>query len=243
MRNAVKAARSGFDLWSKKTGYERSQILYRLAEMFESRKEQFINELVLTSGTGKISSENEVNRSIDRIIWFAGMADKFVQLIGTVNPVQSGYFNFSIPEPMGVAGCILPEQPYLLPLISRMCAIVTSGNSCIVIASEKAPLPALSFAEVLATSDFPAGVVNILTGLKKEVIPPLASHMDVNVIDDADNDTKQSAEIQKSCSLNVKRYISSSMEEKSYYNNDKNENLDNILNFVEIKTIWHTMGV
>lgn len=244
VKNAVVAARTGFNAWSSKNPYERGQILYRLAEMLEGRKEQFIHEIVVSTTLSRAKASKEVERSIDRIVWYAGFSDKWSQLVGTVNPVQEGYFNFSIPEPTGVVGIVLPDEPSLLALLTRLCPVIVSGNSCVIIASEQSPLPALSFSEVAATSDVPGGVLNILTGLKKELIPTLAGHMDVNAFDYADNDPVMKKSIQELCSNNVKRFVNSSLNKADLYFDDEiNENLSHIRNFVEIKTIWHTMGL
>ena len=185
-----------------------------------------------------------MKKAVDRIVWYTGFSDKWSQLVGTVNPVQNGYFNFSIPEPTGVVGLLLPNEPSLLALVSGICPIIVSGNSCVVIASESAPLPSLSFAEVIATSDFPAGVINILTGVKKELVQHLAGHMDVNAFDYADSDLTYKKEVQQACSNNVKRFVYSAHKNSNdYFNDEKNESLYQIQNFVEIKTVWHTMGV
>lgn len=241
VRNAVVAARSGFNSWSSKTGYERGQILYRLAEMLEGRKEQLAHEITLTTTNTKAQASKEVMKAIDRIIWYAGLADKYGQLIGTVNNVQSGYFNFSTAEPTGIVGILLPEEQPFLALISRLCAVITSGNSCIIIPSEKSPLAALTFSEIAATSDIPAGVVNILTGRKKELLPHLASHMDVNAFDYAESNSAFKKEVQTACANNVKRFVYSAIAD--YYNDDKNENILQVQNFTELKTVWHTMGL
>jgi acyl-CoA reductase-like NAD-dependent aldehyde dehydrogenase len=218
--------------------------MYRLAEMLEGRKEQFTEEIIISTGCTKTAASNEVNKAIDRIVWYAGFADKWSQLIGTVNPVQSGYFNFSIPEPTGIVGVLLPEELPLLSLISRICPVIVSGNSCIVIASEKYPLPALSFSEVIATSDFPAGVINILTGNKKELIPHLAAHMDVNAFDYADSNTAFKTAVKTACANNVKRFTYSALkDQKDYFKDEICENLTQIQSFIEIKTVWHTMGM
>lgn len=244
VRNAVVAARGGFIAWNAKTAYERGQILYRLAEMLEGRKVQFTNEIMISSALSKQAATKEVMKAVDRIIWYAGFADKWSQLIGTVNPVQSGYFNFSIPEPTGVVGVLLPDEPSLLGLVSRICPILASGNSCVIVASERSPLPALSFAEVIATSDFPAGVINILTGIKKELVPHLAAHMDVNAFDLAESRSPFKKDIQLACAGNVKRFVDSSLNSPAeFYSDDKCENLTQMQNFVEIKTVWHTMGL
>ena len=243
IRNAVVAARAGHITWAEKTAYERGQIMYRLAEMLEGRKEQFVSEITLSTKISNAQASKEVMKAVDRIVWYAGFSDKWSQLVGTVNPVQNGYFNFSIPEPTGVVGVLLPVEPSLLALVSRICPIIVSGNSCIVIASDTAPLPALSFAEVIATSDFPAGVINILTGVKKELIPHLAGHMDVNAFDYADSNSSFKKEVQQACANNVKRFVYSAHKNANdYFDDAKNETPYQIQNFVEIKTVWHTMG-
>jgi len=244
IRNSVVAARNSLSGWAGKTAYERGQILYRLAEMLEGRKEQFVHEIVISTTLSNAKASKEVEKCIDRIVWYAGFSDKWAQLIGTVNSVQAGYFNFSIPEPTGVVGIILPDEPALLALVSRMCTVIVSGNTCVVIASDKAPLPALSFAEVIATSDIPGGVVNILTGIKKELYTHLAGHMDVNSIDYSDDDKSVKTTIKELCSNNVKRFVSTDVKSKSgFFDDDLNENLYQIQNFTELKTIWHTMGM
>jgi acyl-CoA reductase-like NAD-dependent aldehyde dehydrogenase len=241
VKNAVTAARTGYNNWYSKTAYERGQVLYRLAEMLEGRKEQFVNELTLSTKLSQKSALREVEKSIDRIIWYAGFADKWSQLAGSVNPVQAGYFNFSIPEAAGVVGILLPDEPALLSFISRICPVIVSGNSCVVISSESSPLPSLSFSEVIVTSDIPAGVINILTGKKTELIPHLAGHMDVNSFDYADNNLKYKKDVQTACAENVKRFVLSAA--KNWYNDAECESLMQIQNFTELKTVWHTMGL
>lgn len=244
VRNAVVAARAGYISWAGKTAYEKGQIMYRLAEMLEGRKQQFAHEISVSTGDSEKQALREVMKAIDRIIWYAGFADKWSQLVGSVNPVQNGYFNFSIPEPTGVIGMLIPNEPSFLGLVSRICPVIVSGNSCVVIASESAPLPSLSFSEVIATSDFPAGVINILTGKKKELFPYLAGHMDVNAFDYADSNPEFKKEVMTACANNVKRFVYSALKsEKDYYNDELNENLNQVKNFVEIKTVWHTMGM
>lgn len=241
VRNAVVAARAGFNDWSGKTAYERGQIMYRLAEMLEGRKDQFVDEVYISSGQSKAECVKEVHKAIDRIIFYAGFCDKWMQLVGTVNPVQAGYFNFSIPEPTGVVGIILPDNFSFLPLISRIASVTASGNSCIVLANEKSPLPALTFSEISATSDFPAGVINILTGLKSEITSHLAGHFDVNAIDYCDGNAEMKKSVQELCANNVKRFHSL-QKDWNWYSDEQNENLKEIEKFVEIKTVWHTMG-
>lgn len=241
LRNSVVAARSGFNEWSGRTAYERGQILYRLAEMLEGRKEQFIEEVFLSTLQTKAECRKEVLKSIDRIIYYAGFCDKWMQLAGSVNPVQSGYFNFSVPEPTGIAGIILPETLSFLPLVSRIAAVVTSGNSCIVLANEKSPLPSLTFSEVISTSDFPAGVINILTGNKSELISHLAGHYDINAVDFCMDNDEMKKNVQLLCSNNVKRFHH--LKNNNWFSDTANESLKEIEKFTEIKTVWHTMGM
>lgn len=241
LRNSVVAARSGFNEWSGRTAYERGQILYRLAEMLEGRKEQFIEEVFLSTLQTKAECRKEVLKSIDRIIYYAGFCDKWMQLAGSVNPVQSGYFNFSVPEPTGIAGIILPETLSFLPLVSRIAAVVTSGNSCIVLANEKSPLPSLTFSEVISTSDFPAGVINILTGNKSELISHLAGHYDINAVDFCMDNDEMKKNVQLLCANNVKRFHH--LKNNNWFSDTANESLKEIEKFTEIKTVWHTMGM
>lgn len=241
VRNSVVAARSGFNDWSGKTAYERGQIMYRLAEMLEGRKEQFVSEVYISTRQSKVECAKEVAKAIDRIIFYAGFCDKWMQLAGSVNPVQAGYFNFSIPEPTGIVGIILPDTLSFLPLISRIAPVLTAGNSCIVISNEKSPLPSLSFSEVIATSDFPAGVINILTGMKSELVSHLAGHYDVNAIDFCVDDEEMKKNTMTLAANNVKRFHSLSRD-WDWYSDSKNETLKDIEKFAEIKTVWHTMG-
>lgn len=241
LRNSVVAARAGFNEWSGKTAYERGQILYRLAEMLEGRKEQFIEEIYISTKQNRADCRKEVLKSIDRIIYYAGFCDKWMQLVGTVNPVQAGYFNFSIPEPTGIVGIILPDTLSFLPLISRISSVITSGNSCIVLANDKSPLPSLTFSEVLNTSDFPAGVINILTGNKSEIIPHLAGHFDINAIDFCEDNIEMKKSVQMLCANNVKRFHA--LKNYNWYSDADFENLNEIEKFTEIKTVWHTMGM
>ncbi|MBN8571373.1 MAG: aldehyde dehydrogenase family protein [Ignavibacteria bacterium] len=241
VRNAVVAARAGFASWNSKTPYERGQIFYRLAEMLESGVGKFVDEIIISTGCTPQQACDEVSVAIDRIIFYAGLCDKYVQLSGTVNPVQAGYFNFSIPEPTGIVGIILPDTLSFLPMISRILPVLASGNSCIILANEKFPLPALSFSEVIATSDFPSGSINILTGSKKELVSHLAGHMDVNAIDYSADGTDYKKLIQELCANNVKRgnYIPAKWD---WYNDELNETVKDIEKFTETKTVWHTMG-
>ena len=234
-RNAVVAARSAFNGWLGATAYNRSQILYRIAEMLEGRKAQFVEELT-QQGNTKPQAEKEVNSSIDRIIYYAGWCDKYVQLFSAVNPVATSHFNFTVPEPTGVVAVIAPEASGLLGLITTIMPIIASGNTCVVLASENKPLCAVTFAEVLNSSDVPGGVVNILTGKRKELIPHMASHMDVNAFLYGGNDKKEIIEIQKAAVDNLKRVVLKDFNDLSTSNHESPYYIEE---FLEMKTTWH----
>ncbi len=223
VRDAVRAAREGFPKWAGMTAYNRGQVLYRIAEMMEGRRAQFVD----VSG-----GEQEVDEAIDRWIWYAGWADKLAQILGSSNPVAGSYFNFTIPEPMGVVGVVAPEEPALLGLVSRVAPAIVGGNAVIVLASERRPIAAMTLAEVLATSDVPGGVVNILTGPKDELSSVLASHMDVNAIDLAGVDGDR-AELERLAAENVKRVV----------RNGEGQSPWHAAAFLEMKTVWHPIGV
>lgn len=234
-RNAEVAARNAFGGWSGKSAFNRSQILYRIAEIMEGRKEQFIAELV-TQGTAAKSAKEEVELSIDRMVYYAGWCDKYQQLFSSVNPVASSHFNFSVAEPTGVVAIIASEEKSLLGLVSSIAPVIAGGNTCVVLASESKPLCSITFAEVLNTSDIPAGVVNILTGKSEELHSHFSSHMDVNAIVTYRNDKKEIKAIKENASLNVKRvfvYKDNSLE------SDKAESPYLIFDLQEIKTTWH----
>jgi acyl-CoA reductase-like NAD-dependent aldehyde dehydrogenase len=235
-RNAVVAARSAQSGWASKSALNKSQTLYRLAEMLEGRKDQIIEELVI-QGISPAKAKQEVLTSIDRIIYYSGWADKYIQIFSTVNPVASSHFNFSLPEPIGVVSIIAPEEPSFLGLISVIIPVIASGNTCVVLASEKYPLNAITFAEMLATSDLPAGVVNILTGFESELVSHFANHMDVNAIVYARDNQKSIQTIMELAPLNVKRSIF--WNKKDWWNDKDAENPYLILDACEIKTTWH----
>jgi acyl-CoA reductase-like NAD-dependent aldehyde dehydrogenase len=223
VRDAVRVARPAFEKWAALTAYNRGQVLYRVAEMLETRRGDFAP---LTGG------EAEVDAAIDRVVWYAGWADKLPQILGSSNPVAGPYFNFTVPEPTGIVGILAPEEPALLGLVSRVVPALVGGNSVVVVASESMPLAAIELAEVLATSDVPGGVVNILTGSKAELAPWLASHMDVNAIDltGANGDV---AELERTAADNVKRVVKALPDAQSPYS---------IAEFLELKTVWHPIG-
>jgi acyl-CoA reductase-like NAD-dependent aldehyde dehydrogenase len=234
-RNAVVAARGAVNSWSGKTALNRSQILYRIAEMLEGRKAQFVSELMQLGAT-KIAAEKEVSQSIDLWIYYAGWCDKYQALFSSVNPVASSHFNFSVPEAMGVISVITPENSALYGLSAAIAPILSGGNVCVVLASEMKATCAISFAEVLQTSDVPASVVNILTGNEKELIAHFSNHMDVNAIVYCRDNKANEKLIEENCALNVKRYI----KRISNWKGEANDHSPyHILDLQEIKTTWH----
>jgi acyl-CoA reductase-like NAD-dependent aldehyde dehydrogenase len=224
LRDAVRAARQAFPKWAAMTAYNRGQVLYRIAEMMEARRAEFAE---LSTGP------KEVERSIDRFVWYAGWSDKLAQVLGSSNPVAGPYFNFTVPEPTGVVGILAPEEPPLEGLVSRLAPAIVGGNSAVVIASESSPLAAVELAEVLATSDVPSGVVNLLTGYRSELAPVLAGHMDVNALDLAGADGEV-AELERLAADNVKRVVRGSADSQSPWE---------VAAFLELKTVWHPIGV
>ena len=233
-RNAEVAARSAFGGWSSKTHFNRGQILYRIAEMMEGRKEQFVNEL-MQQGLTKKQADTEVQLSVDRWVYYAGWCDKYSALFSSVNPVSSSHFNFSVPEPMGVVSIIASEKSSLLGLVSVIAPVIAGGNTCIVLASEKMPLCSITLGEVMATSDLPGGVVNILTGTSAELHSHFSSHMDVNALIYCRNNKEEITLFGENASLNVKRVF--------YWDRDwtkaDSQNPYLILDLQEIKTTWH----
>jgi acyl-CoA reductase-like NAD-dependent aldehyde dehydrogenase len=236
LRDAIRAARGAWKGWAGTTAYNRGQVLYRVAELMEGRRDQFGREL---AALGAKDAEGEVEAAIDRWVWYAGWSDKVHHVMGTVNPVAGPYFNFTIPEATGVVGVACPEEPALLGLISRVAPAVVSGNALVVIASESRPLPAVTLSEVLATSDVPPGVINILTGMKKELLPWLASHMDVNAVDLTGAPDHLVAELEQAAAANVKRVVRDG--EVDYFA-PAAQNPYAITALMEMKTVWHPMG-
>lgn len=234
-RNSVVAARAAFGGWSARAGFNRSQILYRIAEMLEGRKEQFISELVIQGLSLKLA-QDEVMLSVDRLVYYAGWCDKYQAIFSSVNPVASSHFNFSVPEASGVVAIIAPEESSLLGLITAIAPVISGGNTCVVLASESKPLCAVTFAEVLNTSDLPGGVVNILTGKSDELYTHFSSHMDVNALTYYRNNKTEIKTIKENASLNVKRiYIYDKLDITS----DKAQSPYLIFDNQEIKTTWH----
>jgi acyl-CoA reductase-like NAD-dependent aldehyde dehydrogenase len=241
-RDAVVAARAAVDGWSKATAYNRGQILYRAAEMLQNRAGELVAEIARSTGVSAAKAKREVTLAIDRLVHFAGWTDKYQQVFGSVNPVATSHFNFTTPEPTGVVVVLAPDEPSLLALVSLVAPVILSGNTAIVIPSEKFPLPAATFAEILATSDLPGGVVNILTGKRGELIPHIAGHMDVNAIVDGAGDAGLSAKLQAGTAINLKRYAKHSLAPADWFTS-KVEDPYWILNTVEFKTAWHPIGV
>jgi acyl-CoA reductase-like NAD-dependent aldehyde dehydrogenase len=233
LRDAVVAAKAAFPGWSHATAYNRGQILYRMAEMLEGRTEQFVAEIKALEGLSDSVARKQVQDSIDLWVWYAGWSDKISTSSGGTNPIAGPYYNFTIPEPLGVVGVIADEKESLLGLTRGLAPVITSGNTAVLIASERLPLSAISLAEVMATSDLPAGVVNILTGSKSELIPWLASHMEIDGIDISGADKKLDGEIKKAGTENLKRI----------YRFDNEASLKRILSFMEYKTVWHPIGI
>jgi len=244
IREAVRAARKAFPGWTAKTAFNRSQILYRIAELMEGRRDQFVAEVMASEGVGRARATRLVDASIDRWVWYAGWADKYPQLIGTVNPVAGSYFNFSVPEPTGVVGLIAPEQSSLLGLVSRLAPVIVSGNAAVVISSESRPLPAVTLTEVFATSDVPGGVVNLITGLRHELVGHLAGHMDVNALDAFGAAPEERAALEEVAVENVKRFSRPPADGLDRYDwlAETAQSPYLIGEFVEIKTVWHPIG-
>ncbi len=222
LRDAVRVARGALPGWAGATAYNRGQVLYRVAEMLEGRRAEF----------AELSGDEDAGAAIDRWVWYAGWADKLAQVLGSSNPVAGPYFNFTVPEPVGVVGVVAPEEPPLDGLVSRLAPVLAGGNTAVVIASESHPLAAASLAEVLATSDVPAGVVNILTGRKEELTPVLAGHLDVNALDLA-GATGDTAELERLAADNVKRVVRNGQGQSPWH----------VAAFLEMKTVWHPIGV
>jgi len=233
LRDAVLAAKNSQAQWSSATAYNRGQILYRIAEIMEGRSDQFIAEIVALEGTTPKAALKQVQEAIDTWVWYAGWTDKISSTAGSTNPIAGPYYNFTIPEPLGVVGIFAEQKSSLLGVIRGLAPVLASGNSAVVVASERRPLPAITLSECCATSDVPSGVINILTGVTSELAPWMASHMEVDGIDISGLDPKSDADIRKSGTENLKRF-----------HRFKSENSpDRILSFMEYKTVWHPIGI
>lgn len=232
LRDAVRTARAAQEGWAARTAYNRGQVLYRVAEMLEGRRAELAT-LLSDTGLATEAAEEEVEASIDRWVWYAGWSDKVHHVLGTVNPVAGPYFNFTVPEPTGVVGLVASGRPALLGLVSRLVPVIVGGNAVVVVTGGDASLVAVTLGEVLATSDVPAGVVNILTGDRAELLPWLISHLDVNAVDLTGADDDLEAEVVAGAAANVKRVVFGDVEEESPYA---------IADFLEMKTLWHPIG-
>jgi acyl-CoA reductase-like NAD-dependent aldehyde dehydrogenase len=241
-RDAVQAARKAFAGWSSRTAYNRAQILYRVAEVMEDRRPQFVEAVRQSEGLTGARAEKVVDESIDRLVWYAGWADKITQVVGGANPVAGPYFNLSTPEPTGVVAVLAPQESSLLGLISAVAPVIVTGNTVVVVSSYDRPLPAVTFSEVLATSDVPGGVVNVLTGAAATVGPWLAAHMDVNAIDltgvAGDADLARNLEI--AAAENLKRVRRAPDAEPDW---TQDPGIEAMTTFLETKTVWHPIGV
>ncbi|MGI8964625.1 MAG: aldehyde dehydrogenase family protein [Limisphaerales bacterium] len=242
LRDAVSAARAAFAGWAKNSAYLRGQILYRAAEMLQNRATELAEEISRSTEMRLPKAEMEVTAAIDRLVYYAGWTDKYSQIFGSVNPVATSHFNFTIPEPTGVVTILAPDEPSFLALISLIAPVISSGNSAVVIASEKFPLPALTFAEILATSDLPGGVVNILAGKRDELISHIAAHMDINAIVDATGVPEFSAPLSSGAAHNLKRYFARTLKRADWFS-AKAEDPYWILDTIEFKTAWHPVGI
>jgi acyl-CoA reductase-like NAD-dependent aldehyde dehydrogenase len=247
LRDAVRAARAAVPGWAGKSAMNRGQVLYRVAELMEGRRDQFVAEVAAAEGLRDARAGEVVERAIDRWVWYAGWADKITQILGSANPVAAPYFNFTIPEPTGVVGVVAPETSSLLGLVSRLAPPLVSGNTVVLLASESRPLPAITLSEVLATSDVPGGVVNVLTGRKAELVPVLAGHVDVDALDTWGVPDELRLEAEQLAADDVKRVSrrpSSVNEARFDWLDDRAaERPEWIAVFLEMKTVWHPIGV
>ncbi len=247
LRDAVRAARKAADGWADKTAMNRGQVLYRVAELMEGRRDQFAQEVAQAEGVSDARARDLVTRSIDRWVWYAGWADKIAQVLGSSNPVAAPYFNFTIPEATGVVGVVAPETSSLLGLVSRLAPPLVTGNAVVVLASETRPLPAVTLTEVLATSDVPGGVVNLLTGYRKELVPVLAGHVDVDALDTWGVPDAMRTEVETLAADNVKRLSRrprGATDARFDWTDDRaTERPEWIAAFLEMKTVWHPIGM
>jgi acyl-CoA reductase-like NAD-dependent aldehyde dehydrogenase len=240
VREAVVAARKAFGGWAGATAYNRGQVLYRVAELLEGRREQFVAEVSASEGVPAKRAQSIVDSAIDRWVWYAGWTDKVATVLGAANPVAGPYFSFSVPEPTGVVGVLAPQAASLLGLVSVVAPVIATGNAAVVVASQERPLPAITLSEVLATSDVPGGVVNILTGRTAELAPWLSSHADVNALDLAGAPESMTAELERTAAGTVKRVLRAKPTEPDW---SATPDIARLRAFLETKTVWHPMGV
>jgi acyl-CoA reductase-like NAD-dependent aldehyde dehydrogenase len=237
-RDAVQAARKAFPGWSGATAYNRGQVLYRVAELLEGRRAQFADEVSRGEGLSAKAAGAAVDEAIDRWVWYAGWSDKVAQVQGSTNPVAGPYFDFSLPEPTGVVAVVAPQESSLLGLVSVLAPVIVTGNTCVLLASEARPLPSVTLSEVLATSDVPGGVVNVLTGRTAEVAPWLASHMDVNALDLAGVSPDMVTDLEVAAADNLKRVLRPRRTDWA-----ATPGTERMLAFLETKTVWHPVGI
>lgn len=242
LREAVRAAHGAWPGWSRKSAYLRGQILYRAAEMLEHRAGELAEEIARSTGAKPAAAQAEVEAAVDRLVYYAGWTDKFDQLFGSVNPVASSHFNFTTPEPVGVVGVLAPDQPSLLALVALVAPAILSGNAVVALASEAFPLPALTFAEILATSDLPPGVLNLLAGRRSDLVPHYASHMEINGVVDGTGAPDVAGPLQTGTGLNLKRVAVRALAPADW-SGAASESPYWILDTVEFKTAWHPIGV
>ncbi|WP_034271215.1 aldehyde dehydrogenase family protein [Haloechinothrix halophila] len=240
-RDAVVAARKAFPGWSGATAYNRGQVLYRVAELLEGRRRQFVDEVIAAEGLTSKHAQEVVGASIDRWISYAGWSDKIAQIDGAANPVSGPYFDFSVPEPTGVVAIVAPQKSALLGLVSVLAPVIVTGCTAVVLASESRPLPAVTLSEVLATSDVPAGVVNVLSGHTEEVAPWLAAHMDVNAVDLTGAPIQLAADLERSAAENLKRVLRPPVDGEPDWTGESD--VDRIRFVLETKTVWHPIGI
>jgi len=240
LRNAVEAAAKAGPGWAKRTAYNRGQIIYRMAEMLEARQADMADALAV-GGTTKAAAAKEIVATIDRLIHYAGWTDKYESLLGSVNPVAAPYFNFTVTDPMGIVGVIAPDEAPLLALVSLIAPIITSGNTVVALASSTQPYPSIVLGEMLATSDLPGGVVNLLTGFRKEIVPTMATHTHLRALAGVAN-AEERKTLKLGAAESVKRVKLHAAEEKTDWFSDRAQSLYEIRDFVEFKTTWHPVG-
>jgi len=240
VREAVVAARKAFSGWAGATAYNRGQVLYRVAELLEGRREQFIAEVAASEGIATKKAQSTVDAAIDRWVWYAGWSDKVASVLGASNPVAGPYFSFSVPEPTGVVAVLAPQSSSLLGLVSVVAPVIATGNTAVVVTSQDRPLPAITLSEVLATSDVPGGVVNVITGRTAELAPWLASHADVNALDLAGAPESMRTELEGAAADTVKRVLRAKATEPDW---TAQPDVSRLRAFLETKTVWHPIGV
>jgi acyl-CoA reductase-like NAD-dependent aldehyde dehydrogenase len=241
-RDAVVAARKAFAGWSGRTAYNRGQVVYRIAEVMEGRRAQFVDDVQRSEGGSRRQAEGAVDDAVDRLVWYAGWADKVAQVVGSANPIAGPYFNFSLPEPSGVVAIVAPQDSSLLGLVSVVAPAIVTGNTTVVLTSYERPVPAITLSEVLATSDVPGGVVNMLTGSTAEVAPWLAAHMDVNGLDLTGVEDAQLAHtLEEAAAENLKRVIRPASEATTDWAVEPG--IERMTAFLETKTVWHPIGI